>query len=203
MVVWSQLKPYVPTTNSRQVKKNLRARKRFILAEKRAGRIAQTMDTKSLVEALKERGCRTEGSEDVEQLRRVFVESIKPELRIRLHATSRYGKHGQIHTHKHLYVPVAFEGDFSWNCAVPVRTLNSSTRVSAQHYANGSFVRPVGTYICRWTRSRDKHRERTSTVEIGDIAARRQRILLSKGATTPPLSARRVFEGGSRQARTV
>lgn len=78
------------TRPSRQVKRNLRARKRFILAEKRAGRIAQTMDTKQLVEALKERGYNTEGSEQVEQLRRVFVEGIKPEMRIRLHATSRY-----------------------------------------------------------------------------------------------------------------
>ncbi len=81
--------------NSRQVKRNLRARKRFILAEKRAGRIAQTMDTKTLVQALRKRGCSMDGSEDLEQLRRVFVESIKPELRVRLRATSRYGKHGQ------------------------------------------------------------------------------------------------------------
>lgn len=76
--------------DSRQVKRNLRVRKRFVLAEKRAGRIAQTMDTKQLVEALRERGFGTEGSEDLDQLRRVFVEGIQPEIRVRLHATSRY-----------------------------------------------------------------------------------------------------------------
>ena len=49
------------------------------------------MSTKELVAALKERGYSTEGSEQLDQLRSVFVEGIKPEMRVRLHATSRYG----------------------------------------------------------------------------------------------------------------
>ncbi|CAM9929907.1 unnamed protein product [Ectocarpus sp. 12 AP-2014] len=108
---------------SRQVKRNLRERKRFVLAEKRAGRIAKTMDTKQLVEALKERGYETEGSEQLDQLRRVFIEDIQPEIRVRLHATSR------------------------------------------------------------WTKSRNKHRERTDTVEVGEIVARRQQLTSSKRVT--------------------
>ncbi|CAM9510455.1 unnamed protein product, partial [Ectocarpus sp. 8 AP-2014] len=108
---------------SRQVKRNLRERKRFVLAEKRAGRIAKTMDTKQLVEALKERGYETEGSEQLDQLRRVYVEGIQPEIRVRLHATSR------------------------------------------------------------WTNSRNKHRERTDTVEVGEIVARRQQLTSSKRVT--------------------
>eukprot|EP00903_Cladosiphon_okamuranus_P014762 g13679.t1 len=110
---------------SRQVKRNLRARKRFVLAEKRAGRIAQTMNTKQLVEALQERGYSTEGSETLDQLRRLFVDGIKPEMRVRLHATSR------------------------------------------------------------WTKSRNKHRERSNDAQVGDIAARRQRIRLPTGIAHP------------------
>lgn len=83
------------SSHSRRVKKNLRARKRFVVAERRAGRIAQTMDTKELVEALRQRGRSSaeEGSEelDLERLQRVYVEGIQSEMRVRLHASSRYG----------------------------------------------------------------------------------------------------------------
>lgn len=42
-------------------------------------------------------------------------------------------------------------------------------------------------YPRRWTKSREKHRARTDTVEIGEIAAKRQRALItSSRATTAP-----------------
>ncbi|CAM9253773.1 unnamed protein product [Ectocarpus sp. 4 AP-2014] len=126
---------------SRHVKKNLRERKRFVLAEKRAGRIAKTMDTKQLVEALKERGCETEGSEQLDQLRRTFIVGIQPEIRVRLHATSR------------------------------------------------------------WTKSRNKHRERTDTVVVGEIVARRQQLTSSKRVT--PFSPSRFTRLNVRHAATV
>ncbi|CAM9333209.1 unnamed protein product [Ectocarpus fasciculatus] len=126
---------------SRQMKRNLRERKRFVLAEKRAGRIAKTMDTKQLMEALKERGYETEGSEQLDQLRRVYIEGIQPEIRVRLHATSR------------------------------------------------------------WTKSRNKHRERTDTVEVGEIVARRQQLTSSKQAT--PFSPSPFTRHNVRHAATV
>lgn len=47
------------------------------------------MDSKQLMEALRLRGQETGGSEELEELRRVFVQGVKPEMRVRLHATPR------------------------------------------------------------------------------------------------------------------
>lgn len=78
------------TRDSRGVKRKLRARKRSILAEKRAERIASTMDSNQLTEALRDRDMGTEEFKELDDLRRVFVGTLQPEMRVRLHASSRY-----------------------------------------------------------------------------------------------------------------
>ncbi|CAM9480635.1 unnamed protein product [Hapterophycus canaliculatus] len=100
-----------------------------MLAGKRASRIAKTLDNRQLMDALTEKGHELEGSEQLDDLRRMFVEELRPELHVRLHATSR------------------------------------------------------------WAKSKSKHRERMSKVEIGEIVARRQRAMsLKEGANLPPLA---------------
>ena len=48
------------------------------------------MDSKELVEALRQKGKIPEGSgEDLDELRRVLAQESQSEMRIRLHATSR------------------------------------------------------------------------------------------------------------------
>lgn len=75
--------------NSRKLKRNLRARKRLILAERKADRIARAMDSKQLTEALQERGWHNTDATELEELPCIFVENIRSTIRVRLHPTSR------------------------------------------------------------------------------------------------------------------
>lgn len=47
------------------------------------------MDSKQLVEALRVRGKDVGDSDGLDELRRVFVEEVRPDIRVRLHPTPR------------------------------------------------------------------------------------------------------------------
>ena len=68
----------------------MRKRKRAALAQKRADFAASIMDAKQLEEAFRSRGIYPRGLRDLEHLREIFSGIIRPEIKVRLHATSRW-----------------------------------------------------------------------------------------------------------------
>lgn len=76
---------------SRRIKRDIRARKRIAIAQKRAKLLASTMDLQELLEALRTKR-RSDISElqELEDIRRAYSEEVGRDTRVRLHATSRY-----------------------------------------------------------------------------------------------------------------
>lgn len=79
---------------SREVKRTLRSKKRSYKAAKRADMLALSMDANQLTEYLRGKEKYTEGGQaHLDDLRREVAETMRPDIRIRLRATSRCGEH--------------------------------------------------------------------------------------------------------------